>query len=191
MCSCPPPERSGDIQQLLGPWCRPVLNELRLCVCEQLQPSTAAHKPTGKVVGIIKRNWRPFCGMLNVSQIKEVSCSIRPAPLACVQSRAASSHSGVCWVEALSFPLHFHLVNQAPFHPRRPPDPSGSYRNAPGFGPGRAEDHGGHGWLAQTFQIPKCELGAHRAWIPVVSRRRLTGMLVPCFRTSRATLCAV
>lgn len=46
-------------------------NELHV-VCEQLQPSTAAQKPTGKVVGIIKRNWRPFCGMLNVSQIKEV-----------------------------------------------------------------------------------------------------------------------
>lgn len=42
---------------------------------EQLKISAAeaAHKPTGKVVGIIKRNWRPFCGMLNVSQIKEVS----------------------------------------------------------------------------------------------------------------------
>lgn len=42
---------------------------------EQLKilAAEAAHKPTGKVVGIIKRNWRPFCGMLNVSQIKEVS----------------------------------------------------------------------------------------------------------------------
>lgn len=29
-------------------------------------------RPTGKVVGIIKRNWRPFCGMLSKSQIKEV-----------------------------------------------------------------------------------------------------------------------
>uniref|UniRef100_A0A8C0F7E9 Exosome complex exonuclease RRP44 n=1 Tax=Bubo bubo TaxID=30461 RepID=A0A8C0F7E9_BUBBB len=28
-------------------------------------------RPTGKVVGIIKRNWRPFCGMLSKSQIKE------------------------------------------------------------------------------------------------------------------------
>ncbi|OXB66932.1 hypothetical protein ASZ78_014093 [Callipepla squamata] len=28
-------------------------------------------RPTGKVVGIIKRNWRPFCGMLCKSQIKE------------------------------------------------------------------------------------------------------------------------
>lgn len=33
-------------------------------------------KPTGKVVGIIKRNWRPFCGMLNVSHIKEVSLAL-------------------------------------------------------------------------------------------------------------------
>ncbi|XP_057703769.1 exosome complex exonuclease RRP44 [Corythoichthys intestinalis] len=28
-------------------------------------------KATGKIVGIIKRSWRPFCGMLNMSQIKE------------------------------------------------------------------------------------------------------------------------
>ncbi|XP_051882670.1 exosome complex exonuclease RRP44 [Pristis pectinata] len=28
-------------------------------------------KPTGKVVGIIKRNWRPFCGMISKSEIKE------------------------------------------------------------------------------------------------------------------------
>ncbi|XP_061767684.1 exosome complex exonuclease RRP44 isoform X4 [Nerophis ophidion] len=31
----------------------------------------ADKKLTGKIVGIIKRSWRPFCGMLNVSQIKE------------------------------------------------------------------------------------------------------------------------
>ncbi|XP_065110917.1 exosome complex exonuclease RRP44 [Paramisgurnus dabryanus] len=30
-------------------------------------------KPTGQVVGIIKRNWRPFCGMLSQSQIKEAT----------------------------------------------------------------------------------------------------------------------
>ncbi|MGH0171964.1 UNVERIFIED_CONTAM: hypothetical protein FKN15_067848 [Acipenser sinensis] len=33
-------------------------------------------KPTGKVVGIIKRNWRPYCGMLSKSQIKEVGVHI-------------------------------------------------------------------------------------------------------------------
>ncbi|KAI2668439.1 Exosome complex exonuclease RRP44 [Labeo rohita] len=30
-------------------------------------------KPTGRVVGIIKRNWRPFCGMLSQSLIKEAT----------------------------------------------------------------------------------------------------------------------
>lgn len=36
-------------------------------------PSGAgSRKPTGRVVGIIKRNWRAFCGMLFLSQIKEV-----------------------------------------------------------------------------------------------------------------------
>uniref|UniRef100_A0A671T296 Exosome complex exonuclease RRP44 n=1 Tax=Sinocyclocheilus anshuiensis TaxID=1608454 RepID=A0A671T296_9TELE len=30
-------------------------------------------KPTGRVVGIIKRNWRPFCGMLSQSMIKEAT----------------------------------------------------------------------------------------------------------------------
>lgn len=60
----------------------PELSKYPLCSCvgEQLRISAAeaARKPTGKVVGIIKRNWRPFCGMLNVSQIKEVTldCSI-------------------------------------------------------------------------------------------------------------------
>ncbi|KAG8137666.1 hypothetical protein E2320_004888, partial [Naja naja] len=28
-------------------------------------------RPTGRVVGIIKRNWRPYCGMLSKSHIKE------------------------------------------------------------------------------------------------------------------------
>lgn len=28
-------------------------------------------RPTGRVVGIIKRNWRPYCGMLSKSDIKE------------------------------------------------------------------------------------------------------------------------
>uniref|UniRef100_A0A8C1DD91 Protein DIS3 homolog n=1 Tax=Cyprinus carpio carpio TaxID=630221 RepID=A0A8C1DD91_CYPCA len=30
-------------------------------------------KPTGRVVGVIKRNWRPFCGMLSQSMIKEAT----------------------------------------------------------------------------------------------------------------------
>ncbi|CAM4488728.1 unnamed protein product [Leuciscus chuanchicus] len=34
---------------------------------------SSALKPTGRVVGVIKRNWRPFCGMLSQSQIKEAT----------------------------------------------------------------------------------------------------------------------
>lgn len=34
---------------------------------------SSVRKPTGRVVGIIKRNWRPFCGMLSQSQIKEAT----------------------------------------------------------------------------------------------------------------------
>ncbi|ETE62138.1 Exosome complex exonuclease RRP44, partial [Ophiophagus hannah] len=33
--------------------------------------NTAMLRPTGRVVGIIKRNWRPYCGMLSKSHIKE------------------------------------------------------------------------------------------------------------------------
>ncbi|XP_063068491.1 exosome complex exonuclease RRP44 [Engraulis encrasicolus] len=43
---------------------------------KKLQPkksAQAARKPTGRVVGIIKRNWRPYCGMLTVSLIKEAT----------------------------------------------------------------------------------------------------------------------
>lgn len=39
----------------------------------RISETEVARRPTGKVVGIIKRNWRPFCGMLNASQIKEVT----------------------------------------------------------------------------------------------------------------------
>lgn len=51
---------------------------LRLVLSVQLKATAAdaTRKPTGKVVGIIKRNWRPFCGMLNLSHIKEVSLKL-------------------------------------------------------------------------------------------------------------------
>lgn len=52
---------------------------------EQLKISAEVdRKPTGKVVGIIKRNWRPFCGMLNVSQIKEASLDFSVSPASTV-----------------------------------------------------------------------------------------------------------
>lgn len=45
-----------------------------LCSLSQLKASVNKDmlRPTGRVVGIIKRNWRPYCGMLSKSQIKEV-----------------------------------------------------------------------------------------------------------------------
>ncbi|KAM9847835.1 exosome complex exonuclease RRP44 [Aulostomus maculatus] len=68
---------------------------------ESLKPSAteAARKPTGKVVGIIKRNWRPFCGMLNVSQIKESTRHLftpadRRIPRIRIETRQASTLAG-------------------------------------------------------------------------------------------------
>uniref|UniRef100_A0A673CP56 Exosome complex exonuclease RRP44 n=1 Tax=Sphaeramia orbicularis TaxID=375764 RepID=A0A673CP56_9TELE len=61
--------------------------------------SLSAKKPTGKVVGIIKRNWRPFCGMLNVSQIKESTRHLftpadRRIPRIRIETRQASTLAG-------------------------------------------------------------------------------------------------
>lgn len=138
-------------------------NELHV-VCEQLQPSTAAQKPTGKVVGIIKRNWRPFCGMLNVSQIKEVR--VNCPQMYYVVSYAVDSICQLCaFFSELTFCLLFYPVDQTPFHPRRTPYTTNTHRDPPGISAGRSEDHGGHRWLAQTFQIPKCELEVYRPLI--------------------------
>uniref|UniRef100_A0A3Q1EBU8 Protein DIS3 homolog n=1 Tax=Acanthochromis polyacanthus TaxID=80966 RepID=A0A3Q1EBU8_9TELE len=59
----------------------------------------AARKATGKVVGIIKRNWRPFCGMLNVSQIKESTRHLftpadRRIPRIRIETRQATTLAG-------------------------------------------------------------------------------------------------
>ncbi|XP_028278895.1 exosome complex exonuclease RRP44 [Parambassis ranga] len=59
----------------------------------------SARKLTGKVVGIIKRNWRPFCGMLNVSHIKESTRHLftpadRRIPRIRIETRQASSLVG-------------------------------------------------------------------------------------------------
>lgn len=65
----------------------------------KMSAAEAARKPTGKVVGIIKRNWRPFCGMLNVSQIKESTRHLftpadRRIPRIRIETRQASTLSG-------------------------------------------------------------------------------------------------
>ncbi|XP_067116337.1 exosome complex exonuclease RRP44 [Osmerus mordax] len=58
-----------------------------------------ARKPTGRVVGIIKRNWRPFCGMLNMSQIKESTRHLftpadRRIPRIRIETRQAATLAG-------------------------------------------------------------------------------------------------
>ncbi|XP_041803494.1 exosome complex exonuclease RRP44 [Chelmon rostratus] len=59
----------------------------------------ASRKPTGKIVGIIKRSWRPFCGMLNASQIKESTRHLftpadRRIPRIRIETRQASTLAG-------------------------------------------------------------------------------------------------
>uniref|UniRef100_A0A3B4V0U7 Protein DIS3 homolog n=1 Tax=Seriola dumerili TaxID=41447 RepID=A0A3B4V0U7_SERDU len=66
---------------------------------EEKAVTEAARKPTGKVVGIIKRNWRPFCGMLNVSQIKESTRHLftpadRRIPRIRIETRQAATLAG-------------------------------------------------------------------------------------------------
>ncbi|XP_071991431.1 exosome complex exonuclease RRP44 [Engystomops pustulosus] len=56
-------------------------------------------KPSGKVVGIIKRNWRPYCGMLCRSQIKESSRHLfvpadRRIPRIRIETRQSSTLEG-------------------------------------------------------------------------------------------------
>ncbi|KAG8452257.1 hypothetical protein GDO86_004164 [Hymenochirus boettgeri] len=56
-------------------------------------------KPSGCVVGIIKRNWRPFCGMLCKSQIKESTRHLftpaeRRIPRIRIETRQASTLEG-------------------------------------------------------------------------------------------------
>ncbi|XP_006639445.1 exosome complex exonuclease RRP44 [Lepisosteus oculatus] len=56
-------------------------------------------KPTGRVVGIIKRNWRPYCGMLSKSHIKEATKHLftpadRRIPRIRIETRQASALEG-------------------------------------------------------------------------------------------------
>ncbi|XP_075997887.1 exosome complex exonuclease RRP44 [Genypterus blacodes] len=65
----------------------------------KISAAEAARKPTGRIVGIIKRNWRPFCGMLNISQIKESTRHLftpadRRIPRIRIETRQASTLAG-------------------------------------------------------------------------------------------------
>uniref|UniRef100_A0A8C5SEZ9 Protein DIS3 homolog n=1 Tax=Laticauda laticaudata TaxID=8630 RepID=A0A8C5SEZ9_LATLA len=61
--------------------------------------NTAMLRPTGRVVGIIKRNWRPYCGMLSKSHIKEARRHLftpadRRIPRIRIETRQASILEG-------------------------------------------------------------------------------------------------
>ncbi|KAJ8253393.1 hypothetical protein GJAV_G00212430 [Gymnothorax javanicus] len=76
-----------------------------------------ALKPTGKVVGIIKRNWRPFCGMLAKSQIKEATRHLftpadRRIPRIRVETRQAAALEGQRIMVAIDgWPKHSRYPN--------------------------------------------------------------------------------
>ncbi|XP_056147865.1 exosome complex exonuclease RRP44 [Lampris incognitus] len=77
----------------------------------------AAKKPTGKVVGLIKRNRRPFCGMLNVSHIKESTRHLftpadRRIPRIRIETRQASTLAGQRIMVAIDgWPKHSRYPN--------------------------------------------------------------------------------
>uniref|UniRef100_A0A8C1GWW8 Exosome complex exonuclease RRP44 n=1 Tax=Cyprinus carpio TaxID=7962 RepID=A0A8C1GWW8_CYPCA len=62
-------------------------------------PDSSILKPTGRVVGIIKRNWRPYCGMLSQSMIKEATRHLftpadRRIPRIRIETRQAANLAG-------------------------------------------------------------------------------------------------
>uniref|UniRef100_A0A6Q2XF12 Exosome complex exonuclease RRP44 n=1 Tax=Esox lucius TaxID=8010 RepID=A0A6Q2XF12_ESOLU len=77
----------------------------------------AVRKPTARVVGIIKRNWRPFCGMLFLSQIKEATRHLftpadRRIPRIRIETRQASTLAGQRIMVAIDgWPKHSRYPN--------------------------------------------------------------------------------
>uniref|UniRef100_A0A8L0DNR9 Protein DIS3 homolog n=1 Tax=Oncorhynchus mykiss TaxID=8022 RepID=A0A8L0DNR9_ONCMY len=73
--------------------------------------------PTGRVVGIIKRNWRPFCGMLFLSQIKEATRHLftpadRRIPRIRIETRQAATLAGQRIMVAIDgWPKHSRYPN--------------------------------------------------------------------------------
>uniref|UniRef100_A0A671TQF3 Exosome complex exonuclease RRP44 n=1 Tax=Sparus aurata TaxID=8175 RepID=A0A671TQF3_SPAAU len=84
---------------------------------EEKEVTEAARKPTGKVVGIIKRSWRPFCGMLNVAQIKESTRHLftpadRRIPRIRIETRQAATLAGQRIMVAIDgWPKHSRYPN--------------------------------------------------------------------------------
>ncbi|XP_038592909.1 exosome complex exonuclease RRP44 [Micropterus salmoides] len=83
----------------------------------RISAAEVARKPTGRVVGIIKRSWRPFCGMLNVSQIKESTRHLftpadRRIPRIRIETRQASTLAGQRIMVAIDgWPKHSRYPN--------------------------------------------------------------------------------
>ncbi|XP_068423997.1 exosome complex exonuclease RRP44 [Clinocottus analis] len=83
----------------------------------RISAAEAARKPTGKVVGIIKRNWRPFCGMLNISQIKESTRHLftpadRRIPRIRIETRQSAMLAGQRIIVAIDgWPKHSRYPN--------------------------------------------------------------------------------
>ncbi|XP_036396599.1 exosome complex exonuclease RRP44 [Megalops cyprinoides] len=81
------------------------------------EANEAMLKPTGKVVGIIKRNWRPFCGMLSKSQIKEATRHLftpadRRIPRIRIETRQAAALEGQRIMVAIDgWPKHSRYPN--------------------------------------------------------------------------------
>ncbi|KAI1899592.1 hypothetical protein AGOR_G00063380 [Albula goreensis] len=81
------------------------------------EANEAMLKPTGKVVGIIKRNWRPFCGMLSKSLIKEATKHLftpadRRIPRIRIETRQAAALEGQRIMVAIDgWPKHSRYPN--------------------------------------------------------------------------------
>ncbi|XP_051284504.1 exosome complex exonuclease RRP44 isoform X2 [Dicentrarchus labrax] len=83
----------------------------------RISAAEAASKPTGKIVGIIKRSWRPYCGMLNASQIKESTRHLftpadRRIPRIRIETRQSSTLAGQRIMVAIDgWPKHSRYPN--------------------------------------------------------------------------------
>uniref|UniRef100_A0A8P4KRV5 Exosome complex exonuclease RRP44 n=1 Tax=Dicentrarchus labrax TaxID=13489 RepID=A0A8P4KRV5_DICLA len=91
--------------------------EEKLQYLNDLRVPVSASKPTGKIVGIIKRSWRPYCGMLNASQIKESTRHLftpadRRIPRIRIETRQSSTLAGQRIMVAIDgWPKHSRYPN--------------------------------------------------------------------------------
>ncbi|XP_060895956.1 exosome complex exonuclease RRP44 [Labrus mixtus] len=83
----------------------------------RISAAEVSRKPTARIVGIIKRSWRPFCGMLNTSQIKESTRHLftpadRRIPRIRIETRQAATLAGQRIMVAIDgWPKHSRYPN--------------------------------------------------------------------------------